>query len=251
MTEVSVVVPTYCESQTIAGVVSDIRDELSHLDAEVVVVDDDSPDGTADVVGERWGTEPDVRLQVRPDGDDLAGAVLDGMALADGRYIVVMDGDGQHPPSSIEVLLARLDDGADLAVGSRRSETGRVADSWPMWRRVVSHGGTALARAAVPPARELTDPMSGFFAVRADVVDSVRDRLRPRGYKILLELVARCPVDDVREAGYSFRRRQGGGSNMDLQTYLEFVDHLARLAIPARRSTDVQPRDATVPEVDD
>jgi dolichol-phosphate mannosyltransferase len=149
-----------------------------------------------------------------------------------------MDADGQHPVGSTLSCIRAVQDGADLCAGTRHNEQGSVADDWPLWRRAVSHGATALAWGAVPPARNVSDPMSGMFAVRRDVVEAVRDQLRPAGYKIMLELLARCPLDRVEERGYTFKERSAGGSNLGAQEYVDYVRHLARLSVPSRQSAD-------------
>jgi dolichol-phosphate mannosyltransferase len=234
--EVSVVLPTLDEPQTVAGVIEAARSVLEDRDHEVVVVDDSPTRATVDVLKERYDEEPRVLWEHRQ-GDGLASAVLRGFELAEGRRYVVLDADGQHPPRRIRNLLVRLDAGADLAVCSRHVDGGSVAGDWPLHRQLVSQGADALARLAVPTARKLSDPMSGYFAVEADVVDGVRERLRPSGYKILLELLARAPVREVAEVPYSFEERAAGESALGAREYARYVEHLVRLSVPARRES--------------
>jgi len=231
----SVVLPTYNEAQTILPIVSQLLDAESV--GEIVVVDDDSPDETWRAVAEQFGVE-DVTVIRRTEESGLSSAVLRGFDEANGDVLACMDADGQHPVGSALTLIRAVESGDDLAVGTRRSANGEVADDWPVHRRVVSWGASALAWSAVPQSRGLTDPMSGLFAVRADVVEAARDRLRPTGYKILLELLARCPVDDVAEYGYTFRERDEGESNLGAAQYLNYVRHLTRLSVPSRRSIE-------------
>lgn len=237
MTLVSVILPTYNEAQTIRPVVSSLQATLEQHASqhEIIVVDDDSPDGTAEKVEAAWGDTDAVQTIVRTDASGLSSAVVRGFRAADGDVYAVMDADGQHDPYQLPALvLSVADGGADVAVGSRRCETGRVAADWPVWRRVVSHGATMLAWAAIPPSRSLSDPMSGFFAVDAALVDP--GQLRPCGYKILLEILGRCPVEETMEVGYVFRERAGGDSNLDVREYWRYLRHLGRLVVPARRS---------------
>jgi Glycosyltransferases involved in cell wall biogenesis len=198
----SVILPTYNERETIQPIVSQLLE--SSLVGEIVVVDDDSPDQTWQVVRESFDSAR-VRVIRRTGESGLSSAVLRGFDAADAETVAVMDSDGQHPVGSALTCIQRVQGGADMAVGTRHNEQGQIQDSWPAWRRTVSYGAMSLAWAAVPRARGLSDPMSGLFAVRADVVEAVRDQLRPTGYKILLELLARCPLDDVAEVGYTFR----------------------------------------------
>jgi len=228
----SVVLPCYNEAETIAAAVSMVR-EYTTRDVEVIVVDDGS-DATAEIVRDRWGDTRRVQV-IERDRSGLASAVLRGFDAASGDILAVMDADLQHPPSALPVLLAGVEDGADMVLGSRRSESGDVADDWPLHRRIISHGATVLAWLAVPQARATTDPMTGFFAIRRECVEPVRDDLNPTGWKIALELLARCPVAEVAEAGYTFEKRQGGESSLGPREYLAYVHHLARLSVPARR----------------
>jgi dolichol-phosphate mannosyltransferase len=225
---VSAVVPTYQEAQTAPDVVT----ALSEVVADEVVVVDDSP--TRATIEAILAAAPETTV-VRRAGDGLASAVIRGFAAASGDTYVVCDGDGQHPPATAAELAHRVRlDGVDLAVGSRHTPAGRVADAWPMRRRLISLGADILARAAVPPARQLRDPLSGLFAVDAAVVEPALERLAPAGYKILLELLARCPIESVAEVGYEFRTTDSE-SNLGAREYARYLRHLGRLTVPSRR----------------
>lgn len=239
-----VVVPTYEEAQTIPSVVVGLRDALPP-EHEILVVDDSPTTATVDQVRERWPDDPTVRAWHRQ-GDGLGSAVLDGFRRLDTDCYICIDGDMQHPPARVRNLVGRLELGADLAVASRHVDGGQVVGDWPTHRRLISRGADTLARVAVPDARQLDDPLSGFFAVDADLVDGVMDRLRPRGYKIALEILGRVPVKRVDEVPFTFRERAGGESNLGSEEYLKYVAHLARLSIPARRpQTQVVAADAS------
>jgi dolichol-phosphate mannosyltransferase len=231
-----VILPTYEEHRTICSVIEAARSVLDSRDYEIVVVDDSPTTRTVDVVHDAY--HHDARVDwLHRQGDGLASAVLEGFDCAEGDRYVVLDADGQHPPRRVANLLYRLDAGADLAVCSRHVEGGQVAGDWPTHRRLISQGAEALAQLAVPTARKLSDPMSGYFAVEADVVDPVRERLRPSGYKILLELVARCPIREIAEVPYTFEERDEGASNLGPREYARYAQHLARLTVPARRDS--------------
>lgn len=252
MTKVSVVLPTYNEAQTIKQVVASLRGNLKrHADShEIIVVDDDSPDDTADKVRSVWHQTDAVQVIVREDKSGLASAVVRGFEAASGDVWAVMDADGQHDPGQLPALTMHVaDSDADVAVGSRRCETGRVVADWPAWRRLISHGATALAWLAIPQARSLSDPMSGFFAVDSRLVDP--SDLDPCGYKILLEILGRCPIEESDEVGYTFRERDGGESNLDAREYLRYLRHLGKLVVPSRRRSVGRPFDAPAVEVDD
>jgi len=225
---IAAIIPTYREPETAPPVVAALRE---HGVDETIVVDDSPTLATARAVRD---AHPDVTV-IHREADGLASAVLRGFAAADGDTYLVVDGDGQHPPTAAADIAAQAaTTDADLVVGTRHADGGAVADAWPAHRRVISTGADALARVAVPPARELSDPMSGLFAVDAAVVDPVLPRLRPAGYKIILELLARCAIDDVREVGYQFQPADSE-SNLGGREYVRYLRHLTRLTVPSRQ----------------
>jgi len=225
---VSAILPTYEEPTTAPEIVATLRE---YGVGEVVVVDD-SP--TRETVEAILDVAPETTI-IRRGGSGLASAVIRGFEAASGETYVVCDADGQHPPAAALELAHRVAyDGADLAIGSRHTPDGAVAEAWPMQRRIISLGADYLARAAVPPARGLTDPLGGLFAVDAAVVDPALERLAPAGYKVLLELLARCPVEEVVEVGYRFAPADSD-SNLGAREYVRYLRHLGRLSVPSRR----------------
>jgi len=235
MTDLSVVMPTLCEAETAPSVVGDVL-AATQLETEAIVVDDSPTDATVAAVGDEFGDDSRV-CAIHRQGDGLASAVLQGWDIASGDIFAVIDADGQHPPQRLALLAHAVQQGADISVASRHTSGGGVAGDWPAHRRVLSAGADRLARLAVPTARQLSDPMSGYFAVDADLVDAVREQLRPAGYKILLELCARAPVQHITEVPYVFEQREAGSSNLGMREYLRYVHHLTRLTVPARRES--------------
>lgn len=237
---VSVVLPTYNERETIIDVVDDVLEEVGKAfgqeEVHVVVVDDDSPDGTGRFVEEVYATDQRVEVIHRKHDQGLSSAVLDGFRCAAGRYAVCMDADGQHPanriPSLVQALQTGVKDGGeprDLVVGSRHVDGGSI-EGWPVSRKVTSKVATLLARAFVPAARKIQDPMSGFFAIdRLTFNEDVLDAADPHGYKIMLELAALVPDAKVAEVPITFRDRQGGESKLTLDEQLRFLEHIVGL----------------------
>jgi dolichol-phosphate mannosyltransferase len=234
--DVAVVVPTYREAETIVDVIEQLHAALHDLDHQVLVVDDTPDYTTIRAVASEFFSDDRVHC-VHRRGDGLASAVLEGFARADADVLAVCDGDGQHPASVVRTLVAKVQTGADLAVGSRYARGGSVAGDWPAHRRLISWGADTLARVLVPTARRLSDPMSGLFAVDAELIAGVQERLDPSGYKILLEVAARAPVQTVHEVGYTFGAREAGSSSLGPREYARYVHHLAALAIPDRRAS--------------
>ena len=228
---VSVIVPAWNEALNLPTLVERVADALRDRAFEIVVVDDGSRDGTVEVCRDLAERYP-LRLLVRDAPEHgLSGAVLHGIAAAEGDTLVVMDADLQHPPERLPDLLAaveRADDPAcraDFALGSRYVAGGSTDAQWTLFRRVNSGVATALAR---PFAGRVRDPMSGFFALRRDTYDRA-ERLTPLGYKIALELMCKCRVRRVREVPIHFGLRTQGQSKLSLAQQFRYLEHLSRL----------------------
>jgi dolichol-phosphate mannosyltransferase len=232
----TVVVPTYNERDNMAPLIARLGAALAGVSARVLVVDD-SDDGTADVVR---ALAPGAALPVgvlhRPRGErtgGLGGAVLAGLRAADTGYVVVIDGDLQHPPEVVPELLRRaVEARADVVVASRYTPGGSGEGLAGLRRRLVSQGATALAKVAFPlRLRGCSDPMSGFFLVRRAALDP--DLLRPDGFKILLEILGRHRRLRLAEVPFTFGERHAGDSKARLSQGLVYLRHLARLRVAA------------------
>ena len=222
---VSLVVPTYREAENLPELirrVGAVRDSAG-LDLELIIMDDDSRDGTPDAVaraGQSW-----VRLVTRTTDRGLSAAVMDGFREARNEVIVVMDADLSHPPETIPAMLAGLEAGADFVVGSRYAPGGSTAEDWGLLRWINSRVATLLAR----PFTTLRDPMSGFFAFRRAALASAAP-LQPIGYKIGLELIVKGRFSRVEEVPIHFSDRFKGESKLNLREQLRYLRHLRRLA---------------------
>ncbi len=228
--DTTVVVPTFNERGNVAELVRRLDEALRGRDAEILFVDD-SNDDTADVVRQvAGGSTLPVRLMHREPADregGLAGAVAAGLATARGDYVVVMDGDLQHPPELVP-LLRDTAGPVDMVVASRYLGAGDSSGLSSSWRRAVSSTSTLLARSCFPRrvGRVCTDPMTGFFCVRRSAVHL--DRLRPRGFKILLEILARHDLE-VAEVPFAFGERHDGESKASWRNGAQFVYQMAAL----------------------
>ena len=219
---ISVVVPTYNEAGSIAKLAERLHAALSGRDWELVVVDDGSPDGTADLAAALAPRIP-VKVVRRAGKGGLASAVVAGFAAARGEVLVVMDADLSHPPEIVPALVTAIDGGADLAVGSRYVKGGGVMD-WPLKRRFVSRVACLMGNALVP----VRDATSGFFALRRSVVDGVK--LNPIGFKIGFEVIARGRYKTVVEVPYTFRDRELGASKFGRREIMQYVVQLGQVA---------------------
>jgi dolichol-phosphate mannosyltransferase len=187
------------------------------IGGEILVVDDSSPDGTIPAVRALEATLANLRLIVRTSDPGLSQSVVEGFSLARAPVILVMDADLSHPPDLIPGFLEEIRRGADVVIGSRYMKGGGI-EAWPLGRRIISAGATLLGRMLFPGIR---DPVSGFFALRKDVVAGAP--LRPRGYKILMEVLGKGTWDSAREIPFVFRDRKAGSSKLRTGTILDFL----------------------------
>lgn len=227
---VSVIVPTFNEAPNVAELVARVSAAVGESGRVEIIFVDDSTDDTPDVIrAVAAGAAISVRLIHRevPEGR-LGGAVVAGIQAAAGDWCVVMDGDLQHPPEMIPVLVARGGfSGADVVVASRYCGDGSADGLSGGIRRLVSSGSTLVTKSMFPRRlRDCTDPMTGFFAIRRASVDLAG--LRPRGFKILLELLARQPLRVVEEP-FVFAERHAGESKAGIAEGVRFLVQLASL----------------------
>ena len=219
----SIVIPTYNEAKSIGILVGQIARILGSETFEIVVVDDDSPDGTWQIV-EQLPADLHARVVRRHARRDLSKAVVEGFAAARGGILGVMDADLSHPPELIPAMLSLIRaDGVDMVVASRLVPGGGTED-WPASRKLTSRIGTLLAR----PFTHVRDPMSGYFLFKREAIEGVR--LRPRGYKICLEILVRGNVRRVREIPFIFRDRTTGESKIGLRQDFDYLVQLLSLA---------------------
>ena len=209
---ISIVVPTFKEAANIPELIERIRRLRNNfqLDAELLLMDDNSRDGSADVVaatGMNW-----VQFVVRTKDRGLSAAVIDGIRIARHAVIVVMDADLSHPPESIPDLLFALDDGAQFVIGSRYAPGGTTDDKWGFFRWMNSRVATLLSR----PLTKVSDPMAGFFAFRHELL-KLDIALNPIGYKIGLELIVKLHATSVSEVRFTLR-----------------IVHVAKVSLPSQ-----------------
>jgi dolichol-phosphate mannosyltransferase len=235
--QVTVLVPTRNEAANVQPLLDRLGVALRGVDAEVLFVDD-SDDGTpAEVLRAGKVAALPVRLLHREGSErrgGLGGAVHAGLRASSGAWVVVMDGDLQHPPETVPELLAAGAD-ADVVVASRHVGGGS-SEGLASWSRVaVSGGATALAKLAFPRCLHGTsDPMSGFFAVRREALDL--QALRPDGFKVLLEVLVRSGRLRVAEVGFTFADRLHGDSKASLSEGLRYLRALLRLRASTKRA---------------
>lgn len=222
--EVTVVVPTFNERANVAKLVSKVEAVLSGKRWQIIFVDDNSPDGTAAEVKAIAAEDPRVQCLHRMGRRGLAGAVIEGILASAAPFVAVMDGDLQHDERLLPKMLQALQaDEADLVVGSRYVG-GEDADASALGatREAGSRFANWLGQKVLQV--QLSDPMSGFFMIRRDKVDSVAPKLATDGFKILFDIVA-CQPTPIRtlELPYTFRAREAGDSKLDNGVVVQYL----------------------------
>ncbi|MFD7513358.1 glycosyltransferase [Streptomyces niveus] len=238
---VTVIIPTFNEAANVRELLRQLTESVpSRLPCEVLFVDD-STDGTPAAIAEAAQDCPFPVAVIHRDEPvgGLGGAVVEGLRTAGSEWIVVMDADLQHPPSLVPELVAAGErTTADLVVASRYVDGGSRAGLAGGYRVAVSRAATWLTKGLFPRRlRGISDPMSGFFAIRRGAVTADADGLRPLGYKILLELAVRCRPQQVAEVPFVFRDRFAGESKSTAREGGRFLRHLVELrtaSAPAR-----------------
>lgn len=232
--DMTVLVPTFNERDNVAVLVDRLTESCKGLQVEILFVDD-SLDDTAEVISSLTPTAlVPIRLLHRTGADrvgGLSGAVVAGLQMARGRHVVVMDGDLQHPPELVPAMAEMVTEpGVDLVVAARWEGPGQAVGFDGVWRRWVSGWATVAARSIFPGrvGTKCADPMTGFFCVDTARIDIAR--LRPQGFKILLELLVRHDLT-VRQIPFVFEDRAAGASKASMKQGLLFVRQLLQLRV--------------------
>ena len=229
--QVSVIIPTYNESENIIQILKSIGEHLpKDVEVEAIVVDDNSPDGTGKVVEDyiadtRNEAGYSINIIHRETKSGLSSAILDGIQHSSAETIVVMDSDFSHPPKIIPQLVEEIKtSGYDIAIASRYTEGGEVS-GWSTKRKLISKGATGIAKAGLGVNE--SDPMSGFFAFKRKILEGIKfDAI---GYKMLLEILVKTKGAKVKEIPYTFTDRARGSSKLDSSTMFDFVTSVWKL----------------------
>jgi dolichol-phosphate mannosyltransferase len=212
MIRLSVILPTYNESKNVQILIPKIVEvlEKAALSFEIIVVDDDSPDLTWEIVRQKFAKDSRIKVIRRINKKGLSSAVLEGMEIAQGELYGVMDADLQHDENIIPKMVQEISD-VEVVVGSRVVEDGGYGE-WTFSRKFMSQAATFIAKLFFP--LPIGDPMSGFFIIKKELYDEIASEINPRGFKILLEFVARKKGVRAKEVGYVFKSRIHGETKL-------------------------------------
>ncbi|MBM3244883.1 MAG: glycosyltransferase [Candidatus Omnitrophica bacterium] len=232
----SLVVPTFNEKNNIKSICDKLLGILGPfgLDFEIIIVDDDSPDKTWEAAGIIADKEPRIKVVRRRGEKDLSTAVVRGWQESSGNILGVIDADLQHPPEVITLLLEKMldDKDAEIVIASRYAKGGGVSE-WSFFRRFASWSATLISNFFLPEIlTKVKDPMSGFFILRRSVIENIK--LSPKGYKILLEVLAKGRYKHVDELPYIFQERERDSSKFGPRQFSNFLFHIFKLSIQTK-----------------
>lgn len=219
MSKISIVVPSYNEEDNVQSLVKQIGNSLSGIDYEIVFVDD-STDRTPERIREIMKKDSHVRMKHRTGEKGLATAVICGFRIAKGDYLAVMDADLQHPPEILRSMYAVMESGADFCIPSRFIPGGSDG-GLNLYRKMVSGVARYIGKICLPSLRKITDPTSGLFMFRREAIQGVR--LKPIGWKIMVEVLALGSYKSVVEIPYQFQARPAGESKLSSKVTLQYL----------------------------
>ena len=229
--QVSIIIPTYNESQNILKILKSIKDNLpKNIIAQTIVVDDNSPDGTGKIVDDylknlKKITDYTIEIIHRKAKDGLGSAILKGIQQAKGDTIIVMDCDFSHPPQIIPKLIESIKKYQyDIAVASRYIKGGKI-QGWSLKRKMMSKFATIIAKKGL--GIDAKDPMSGFFAFKKNIIKELT--IDAIGYKILLEILVKTKGVNIKEIPYTFQNREIGSSKLGIKTIIDYYKSVWKL----------------------
>jgi dolichol-phosphate mannosyltransferase len=226
--KLALIIPTLNEAENLPPLLRHVRAVLdpAGIDYEVLVVDDNSCDGTDMIVSGIAREDERVHLFVRKRERGLSGAVLYGWSQTNAAILGVMDADLQHPPELLPALLSAIVAGNDLAIGSRYTAGGRLGE-WNPFRKLLSAAAVWVTWPIQRAGLRAQDPMSGYFLVRRECVDQIQ--FQPSGFKLLLEILVRGRIRSVAEVPFAFGQRYRGASKANFEVVRDYAKLLAKL----------------------
>ena len=242
MYTLSIIIPTYNESDNIIKLIDRIKENLNpNVFTEIIVVDDNSPDGTGEIVKsyikndsgyQEQKTSSEARnnysleVLIRKGKNGLIPAILEGVRFSKGDYVLIMDADFSHPPEIIPNMVEEiLADSNSIVIASRYIETGAII-GWPFRRRIISKCAAIIAKIGLR-VNNVTDPMSGFFIVPRTLLEHLQ--IDTKGYKLLLEILVKTKNLPIHEIPYTFTDRKSGKSKMGFNVIFDYIGSVWQL----------------------
>ena len=226
--ELSIVIPTYNERENIVPLIERIEKCLKDIPIEILVVDDNSPDGTADLAEELGKKYGNIRVLRRGEKLGLGSAVSQGINQSRGKVIAIMDADLQHPPELLPKMLEKIKEGYDVVIASRYVKGGGTV-GWSVWRKIISRGAVLLTRVLLPFLSSIEDAVSGYFMFKRVILG--KTNVTASSYKVMLEILSISRYRSIIEIPYIFTARSRGNSKLSLKEIVSYPFVLLNLHI--------------------
>lgn len=227
--KISIVIPTYNERDNVKILLESLIINLKNtVKYEIIIVDDNSPDGTGKIVDDLSRYNKHINVVHRPAKMGISSAIIDGIKISKGKYILISDGDLQHSTKFIKILVNEIEKGYDLVIASRYVKEAKI-EGWTLIRKIISLGATSLAHLLFPETRKINDPLSGYFIFEKNKIKNLK--LSRIGWKILLELLIKAQFAAIKEIPYNFKTRIKGKSKMGVFEYFDYLKLLLMLQI--------------------
>ena len=229
MSDLSLIIPTYNECKNIPILLKRLQATLQNIDYEIIIVDDDSPDRSWEIAQNISITFPQLKVMRRTKNPGLSQSVVDGFKIAQGRFYFVMDSDLQHDEKILPKMYEEISkNDYDIIIASRVPQV-RETKSLNFFRQLISGTATLLAYLVIP--KNVTDPMSGYFALTAKAYQEVEDKINPRGFKILLEILGHIKNPKIHEINFVFQKRLHGKSKLSSKVIYEYLSAIYDLSV--------------------
>ncbi|MCG2717609.1 MAG: polyprenol monophosphomannose synthase [Nanoarchaeota archaeon] len=217
----SITIPTYNEKENLPILIEKINYILKQnkINGEIIVVDDNSPDGTGKLAEDLKKKYENMKVLHRAGKLGLSSAVLDGFKIAEGDIMVVIDADLSHPPEVIPLMYNEIQKGTDFVIGSRYIKGGKII-GWSLYRRFISKGANLISR----PFSKANDSMSGYIMIKKECLDN--QNFNPKGFKIALEFLVKAKYNKLKELPITFTERRNGKSKAGPKEYYSLLRNL-------------------------
>jgi len=219
--DISIIIPTLNEKENINELVKRIRESLNDINYEIIFVDDGSKDGTIEEIEKLKKEYKNIKLVERGYRKGLSSAFLDGVKYSNGKYVVLMDADLQHPPELLKTMYEKTLDGYDLVIASRYIKGGKI-ENWNILREFISKTAIIIAYIFLPETLKVKDPLSGYFLIKKDLLNNfnVSD---PFSYKVLLDILVKVNYNKLIEIPYTFEERKHGKSKLGKKVIFSYL----------------------------
>jgi len=219
--DISIIIPTLNEKENINELVKRIIESLNDIKYEIIFVDDGSKDGTIEEIEKLKRKYKNIKIVERGYRKGLSSAFIDGIKYSDGKYLVLMDADLQHPPELLRKMYEKALEGCDLVIASRYIKGGKI-ENWNIIRELISKTSKIISYILLPETLKVRDPLSGYFLIKKELLDNFNVS-NPFSYKVLLDILVKVNYNKLIEIPYTFKEREHGKSKLGKKVIFSYL----------------------------